>query len=146
MHLQPPFVQPAHNACEISQQKRITAITPAVRAQRAGECSTRSWLRRAHCEHRIVLVAGPLAGVFPESSGAADGGLAEDVLVRRVVADDPVAPEGSHRIDIKRKAFPPLRSSASRRREWDRTSASHIRGSRLRPRNARLWRGRCSFP
>src|ERR1700721_1185853 len=63
-------------------------------------------------QHGIVANAGPVACAFPDGAAAADRGLAEHSLVRRVVADHPVAPERCHGIDVESDAAPALRSSA----------------------------------
>src|SRR5579863_6373873 len=113
MHLQPAFVEPAHEACEISQQEENHCDHAGGDGPASGRMLNAILATTRPLEHGGVLVAGPLASVFPESASSADSGLAKDVLVRRVIADDPVAPEGSHRIDIQGDPVPSLRSSGA---------------------------------
>src|SRR3984957_21320691 len=69
-------------------------------------------------QHGIVVNAGPIARAFPHGAAAAERGLAEYILVRRVVTDHPVAPERRHGVDVEGDAAPALRTSAGTGRSW----------------------------
>src|SRR5215467_16200833 len=69
-------------------------------------------------QHRSVFVARPNACTFPHPSRATDRDCTERDLMRSVVADDPVAPERSHCVNVEAEASPPLRDSAVSSRRW----------------------------
>src|ERR1700688_59113 len=72
-------------------------------------------------QHRRIVKACPTTRAFPQGTTAADCGLAEHVLVRAVITDDPIAPERCHGIDVEGNAPPALRTST-------RTSGGGIEG------------------
>src|SRR5579862_8279193 len=63
-------------------------------------------------QHRLVVFARPGASAFPQIARAADRSLSQNKLMSRVIADDPVAPERGHGVDVQGQSSPTLRSAA----------------------------------
>src|ERR1700722_1909022 len=108
MRLQPLLVQQARDASQISQeQKDYRDPQPNYRPAH-GRIFYPILAATSPAQHALIVIAGPDASPFPQTASATHRGLTEDVLMRSVVTDYPVAPERGHGIDVKSDPAPAL--------------------------------------
>src|SRR5579859_4499242 len=111
-------MHPAHDPPNISQNQQHQCDCGREYGPLAGRMFHAILAPPRPFQHRLIVISRPLAGFFPRSARTRNGRLAQYVLVRTVVTDNPLSPERGHRIRIQRKTAPSLRNAAAPAGRW----------------------------
>src|SRR5579863_9569051 len=109
MRAQPHFMSRTNDASQISECENSENS-----AQRDKRPSSRRMIHAflgssGPAHHGFIVLARPEPRAFPHGARSSDRVLAQGKLVGTVIAYDPFAPEGGHRVHIERDPAPSLR-------------------------------------
>src|ERR1700746_1631632 len=112
MVLQSLFLNPADDASDVPQQQEKRGNCQSYSRPSSGGMLYVFLAALCPLQHGIVAVARPCARALPRCARTGERCLTQFKLVRRVVADDPLAPERSRCIEVEHGAIPAARRSS----------------------------------
>src|SRR5712671_5301740 len=116
MRTQPPLVDHSRYLGRISQQQEQDCNAHSESGPSSGRALDMLVAATRPGQHGLITTARPPSRSLPGGAGSTYCRLAQNILVRRVIADDPFPPERRHSVEVEADAPPSLRRSGISRR------------------------------